>query len=262
MFGSVKKIFGQDEKSKILKEYVSIVDLENKRTKLEIKYGTRNEDVQTQENILMNNLKVLGKLYTDLEIPALTKNYSGNFEYFNMQGTPANVIKMDEAPASITYKLGKEVIDITIQTPYYEDVVPKIISLQKKFLDLNKSKFNKKFYDALISKININIENIISDYSKNFKGNEELVKEFILKNLQGLEYTDNISIQSIIDRLILVRALTNTTLFLMYNSENFDIGHKNIIVIDTQLFNTYEMELEKFINNFKQNRYDFIIKGR
>ena len=71
----IKQLFKIDNKSKIFKEYNSLVLLEDKRFHLQGRFGTINKDIQTQKSILENNLKTLGKLYEEEGSPSIIKNF-------------------------------------------------------------------------------------------------------------------------------------------------------------------------------------------
>lgn len=256
MLGNIfKKIIGSDPKSKVFKEFKNIIELNAKILQVEKEYG-QNEDSNIQKDIITNNLLTLAKVFDGLETSQMVSNYDNTSTYFNIQGTETKVFVLEYFEEIYTHKETGTSTTI-INDMEASKLKAEIISLEEKFRALKKSKFKKDAWTKLQKKIEDSVENKVEEFSKRFKGNEELVRDFILNNFLDGE----IDYDAIIRRINFVHQLTNSPLFNLDDADHIDISNKDIVVINKQVFKIKEdMNIAKLLKDFNQKRYDFIVQ--
>lgn len=233
-------------KTKLKKEFEKLVKLEEKRLKLENEYDSIPIEISgTQKDILRNNLKMIAKT-ADLEGVFLNtkKDYIHN-KWFNIQGTKPQIIQVEDL-----YLRNQ----LSINTELYAACTEDLILLEEKILYNNFKISNKK--NNLIKKFTEKkLIKKITKFSNIFKGNEQLVKEFVFSGLTG-EDDHWHNFQEMKFRLNFICLLIHLDLSLK-NSEEIDIDTKKPIYIDIN--KQYDTIID-FLSRFKQNKYDFIVK--
>ena len=255
MLGSIfKKMIGSDHKTKSFKEFKSIMELNSKVLIAEKEYGV-NENSAAQKGIIKNNLLTLAKVYEGISAPTITMDYNKKGNYFNLQGTKPVVHILEDYNDEYTHKetntVTKVIIDMSVS-----DLKADIISLEEKFRALNATKFKTANWEKIQKIVKEKIEDKVELFSNSFKGNEEIVKDFILQNLSNID----INHDSMVKRLNFVYQLSSSLKYNISDPKDIEIANKDIILINESVFDSAKsMDLKGLLESFKQLKYDFII---
>ena len=263
-----KKIFGKDPLSKIFKEYNTILELEEKRIRFQEEYGEQ-EDITTQGAILKNNFLTLANLFNDTaKKPELRTRFDvpSKSEYFNMQGTPTNIFTSINPKDNFLYEYYHKPTNSTTNIFALEkpnNISSELFSLERKFLSL-KSKKIKPIINKIKAKATKRVIDDVISFSNKFKGNEELVKDFILDGCAN-NNREIFPINIVLERINFINNINNfakSTEFDLTDSKYFEIKNKDIIVIDLCLFSYNDGDaIVNFMSEFKQLKYDIIFKS-
>ena len=261
MFGLMDKFKRAKHSSDIKKEYNKILKLEEKRISLckEYKDSIPEEIEITQREILRNNFASLARLADDRDalinsISDISKGF-----YFNIQGTKPRLIlsTYDLISGYMNDKNYNNEIKMTrIDTRMFASVTDNLISLENVFTNLKSKKINQKAKDKIAILANQKIVKKIHSFCDQFKGNEQLFKNYIFSGMQGLNEDDHWHNYNLMkDRLNFIGLLSMN--FNLEDSEEFSIGPKDLIYVYTnRLFN---LELNEFLSKIKTKKYDFIL---
>lgn len=258
--GFMKKITKSDPLSKSHKEFMRILDLEEKRKILEEEYGL--DYVKTQKEMLRNNFLTLSRFYDSLEKPDFKKNISKN-EYFNMQGTYVNIILCygeEKFLIDIVEKFSHKETGTTTEIKYldyYETEDLDLVKIERRFNKLDSSKIKKVVLEKINKQLIKKISEKINYFSEKFRGNEELCENFIIDNLKDNSEEKNIN--SIILRLKFLSNLSKITNDLIRDSNDYNISNKTIIAINIENVKEYEIDILDFLRRLDQKMFDFII---
>jgi len=257
MLSKIKNIFKNSPEDKIIKEYKNIVALEDKRLKL-INDFSETDETDTQGKIIRNNFETLAHVFSDIKRNKQNKEYSvkdGKISYFNLQCTPTEVIILHSNIEEINHPENIECNIINLERTYKStNSLHNEILLQEKLPRKMKSKLKNKIRNLAKKKMN----NKIISFCNEFKGNEQLVRDFIFRNLDEPD-EDYHNIYKVLDRLDFVDFLRYTTEEKILNSEDFDISGKDIIKISDFYYKIDNMSLVEFLKKLNQKRFDFII---
>jgi len=252
------KSFGKKQKTlnKIRKEFDNIVELNNKRIDFIEKYGEDDSEVtRTQKEILVNNLAMLGKT---ADIEGGFENDEDNLKdgiYFNIQGTKPSVLITETEFVSCNLK-SKDKIYKTYMSRIDEGIFYRkyldVFDLASKFLEINSSNLNRKAKDRLHNLAEKKMAKEIIKFSEFFKGNEDLIKDFIFSGLKG-EDDHWHNIHQMKQRLNIASALRPY----INNPDILKIGVKEVVYIYAPRIGLDTSKLLERINN---KNTDFVIK--
>jgi hypothetical protein len=256
MFNKFINIFSLDSKilKKSLQEYIKLKELETKRLSIIEEYKDEvPEEIKTvQRDILRNNLLMLGKT-VDLEGGFNNKDLDKNI-YFNIQGTKPSVQLTNRyfSKVQLTDKYGKnEVICNGIDEDIFYSYCSEILNLNKKFMNLRSQKIKKRAKTRLRHLAEKKIVSKTIEFCKLFKGNEDLVQEFVFSDLTG-ENDHWHNFFTFEARLNILAALYPY----IKDSEDFRIDRKEVIYIDAYRLRS---SLEDFLPRINNKKYDFIL---
>ena len=253
------KNFSKEQKTlnKIRKDFDNIVRLNDKRIELIMKYDDESETpelTKTQKEILLNNLAMLGKT---ADIAGGFKNTDADIEngiYFNIQGTSPRVIASDVLLSSCSL-VSKDKIHKTYLNRMDEDIFYirylETFNIVSKFLEIKSNKLNRKGKNLIHRLAEEKMKQEIIKFSKFFKGNEQLIQEFIFSGLEG-EDDHWRNVYTMKDRLNLASGLRPY----INNPDILKIGMKEVIYIYAPKNGNVVLKLLNRINN--KNK-DFIV---
>jgi len=254
------KNFSKEQKTlnKIRKDFDNIVQLNDKRIELIMKYDNESdapELTKTQKEILLNNLAILGKT---ADIAGGFKNTDNNIEkgiYFNIQGTSPRVIASDMLLSSCSLaskdKVHKTYLNRIDEGIFYTQYL-ETFNITSKFLEIKSNKLNRKGKNLIHKLAEEKMKQEIIKFSKFFKGNEQLIQEFIFSGLEG-EDDHWHNVYTMKDRLNIVSGLRPY----IDNPDILKIGMKEVIYIYAPKNGNVLLKLLNRINN--KNK-DFVVK--
>ena len=262
MFGLFDKFKTAKHSNDILKEYVKILTLEEKRKKLQVEYGDDApvEIAQTQRDILKNNLLNLSHLAVDKEALPYSDSALDNGVYFNIQGSKpkVNITHLDLSSREIADKTGvhKSLMKRT-DSGLFSGLTNDLLKIETVFMTLKHKKIKQSVKNFLASKAEAKMVRKIHEFCDNFKGNEQLFKNYIFSGIDGLNEDDHWHNYDLMRaRLNIIGLITIEGDFT--NSEKFDIAPKELIHID-DANNNLDIELEAFLLLIDTKIYDFVI---
>ena len=134
------------------------------------------------------------------------------------------------------------------------DIRQDIVGLELKFLELDEKKFKDPIVHQIIkttAKRKINKK--IVDFSKQFKGNEVVVENFII----GGDFNRT---SEILERLDFIASFVDKFGYKVNDSESFVCENKALIQIDLEEFSEIDKEsISEFLTEFDQKRFDYIV---
>jgi len=268
------KLFGRSTTYKMKQEFFKILELEEKRLKIVKEYGNNlPQDIAvTQRDILRNNLLTLAKVVDSeggFENP-LEKMLKQ--EYFNIQGTKpqVHIIDFDEYKYNDNFSRkefslnGKDGVTTCerIDTGIFAGIITDMLKFEEKFINLRGPKIKQPIKNKLKYLAEQKIVKKVQEFANMFKGNEQLVKEYIFSGLKGEDgYWDDFDEFKL--RLnfmgLLYYKLGNPVWdggkYNKVSSEDFEIGTKKLVYI----FSGKYLELKKLLSNINIKNMDFII---
>ena len=253
----LKKMVGLYPLSKSHKEFLNIMELEDKRFNLQGHYGTINKEVQLQKEILINNILTLAHLYDEIEKPNLIRDLNKG-EYFNIQGTKPRLIVLKDGDIQSEYHhKATKTKTYTYVLSEAKEIKKNLIGLELKFLDLPLYPFKSSVVLEKIKKVaKTKMHNKIKAFSLNFKGNESLVEEFLTKDIDN---KIELSMERTLERLHFIISFMGSLSYIL-DSENISIDNKKLVEINLQDFSKIsEATIKLFLTNFVQHTYDYII---
>jgi len=259
MLNFLKK-FSKEQKTlnKIRKDFYNIVRLNDKRIEIIEKYDNESEVpelTKTQKEILINNLAMLGKT---ADIEGGFKNTDDDIEkgiYFNIQGTSPSVISSDMLLSSCSLaskdKVHKTHLNRIDEGIFYIQYL-ETFNMASKFLNIKSNKLNRKGKNLIHRLANEKMKQEIIKFSKFFKGNEQLIQEFIFSGLEG-EDDHWHNVYTMKDRLNLVSGLRPY----IDNPDILKIGMKEVIYVYAPKNGNV---LIKLLNRINNKNKDFVVK--
>jgi len=261
MFGLIDKFKTAKYSSDIKKEYNKILKLEEKRLSLceEYKEAIPKEIEITQREILRNNFASLGHLVDDRNaLENSAADISRGF-YFNIQGTKPRLILTTESLSSdvIFDKNYTNKITMTrIDTGIFAGITQDLVKLENTFINLRSSKINQKAKNKITFLAEQKMVKKIYLFCEQFKGNEQLFKNYIFSGMQGLNEDDHWHNYSLmLDRLNFIGLLSMN--FDLSDSADFNIGPKDLVYVYAG--NSLNLELKEFLINIDTKKYDFVL---
>lgn len=253
MFNKFKNLFlsgvGTD-RNRFKMEFNKILTLETKRLAIidEYKDEMPKEVITTQKDILRNNLLMLAKT---VDIKGGFKNTENDIKkgiYFNIQGTKPQVYILD---GIISMYSCCEIEHLLLDEYSNYSLSDESFDIIKAFLNLKSKKIRKSIKQKLELLAEKKIQKETIKFSQLFKGNEDLVQEYIFSDLQGENdhWHDFISFNK---RLNILKGLYPY----IKDSEDFDIKEKKVIFIHAPVL---KHSLNKFLKRINNKKYDFII---
>ena len=254
MLSKIKNIFKDSPESKAIKEYKHILELEEKRLKLINDFG-ESEETDTQGKIIRNNFETVAHIFSDARQNKDYKIKDEKISYFNLQCTPTEVITSHNNIEVINHPENVEGTIIHLSNIYKSsnDLHSEIL-LQEKLPTKMKSKLKNKIRSLAKKKM----DNKIISFCNEFKGNEQLVRDFIFRNLDEPD-EDYHNIYKVLDRLDFIDFLRYTSEEKLLDSEDFDISEKDIIKISDFYNKIDTMAVIEFLEKLNQKRFDFVI---
>jgi len=287
MFGSFKRLFEKKTTKKSRQEFFRILDLENKRLKIQAEYGEDlpEEIAVTQKEMLRNNVLTLARV-VDSEggfENSLKKMYAGY--YFNIQGTKPQVhiysLEENEAHSDpFSHKTfyetkGNEETSIKcdrIDTGVFAGIIEDMIKLEEKFMNLRSSKIKDSVKSKIIYLAEQKIVKKVQEFADMFKGNEQLIKEYVFSGLTGEddhwhnyhEFKMRLHFIGLLYYKLVHYKKTQDEWDKGLNeypdadSEDFEIGVKNLIFIHSER----NLKIKEFLELLNVKRHDFIVHER
>lgn len=247
-----KRFFGIDPLSKVLKEYKTIKALEVKVVALKEKVDLENE---AHSEIINSQIEMLQSNFRDLAHVFSIENVNKKFDV----SKPSTLLNFKTAPVLVhrvpfkgyTHFDGVAISNSEIisnkKFEILKDLYLDILQFELNFKRIDGSRLKKIARDKLESKINTKVTSKINRYCDNLGENSEAAREYIFANSKNLD--------DIISKLNNVINLEEQTA----ECKNY-IGFKDLLTIySLDGVNNTTQELEKFLLNFKNNKYDFIL---
>jgi len=257
MFGIFNKMLGKDPLSKSLQEFKSLTSLEAKRQKALKEYGAEAEvELALQKDILDNNICTLARVFTSTKPKILDTKKN---EYFNIQGSDVQVFTLHQPKDVYTHKSTGAVTPVE-ELKILLELVSKQYKLERKFQSLKRGKIKEKAFSRINHFALKKINKKIVQYCNLFKGNEELTRKFVFRNMvePDEDYHNDLMVY---DRLNFLGSLVEATNGAVQDSTKIDIDSKMLIQISNQDFHS-TMNFELFLEELKNLKYDFIVKVR
>lgn len=261
MFG-LKKLFGNKTITKSLAEYDKIIELEEKRKKLVVEYGDDlpDEIAFTQRDMLISNIQDVAHIIEGeggLENSAKDLN---NKYYFNIQGTSPVIISPSDSSdihsdREFTDKNGKNKVKCKrTDTEIISHRIEEITGLEEKFIELSSNNISYKAKGRLIALAEKKINKKITEFCELFKGNEQLLKEYIFSGLKGEDdhYHD---INTMKERLNFAGLIYPY----IKDSEFMEVGPKELMYVKADRLKYDSDSASKLLSRIKNKQYDFIV---
>jgi len=284
MFKRFKKLFEKSTTKKSRQEFFRILELEKKRQALEKEYGSDlPEDIATtQKEMLRNNMITLAKV-VDSEGGFLNpmKNIL-QFEYFNIQGTMPQVhvysFKDNEAHSDpFSHNVFFETKDVKetatvcdrIDTGAFAGIINDLLKLEEKFMSLKSSRIKTSVKNKLASIAEKKIIDKVNEFVKYFKGNEQLVKEYVFSGLTGEddhwhnynEFRQRLNFMGLLYYKLVKGKLSQDEWdkgpknLPIADADDFDIGVKRLVFIHSEK----NLLIEKILKRMDIKTTDFIV---
>ena len=246
-----RKLFKKDELKEAYKELDKILILQKKLKETAGKYGRVNEEIQTNNKILVNNAGIVDKIIHNNK-PSIF-NDSTSFERLNVS-TP-NVYNYPSTHGLFSHLYGDKVretpkfdiIDLYINTEYKTA----LIDLEVKFLKLLKmKKLKSKVADILEVKIIEKLTKIIVKYAMDMDNTDNVVAFCLAKDLSATQIRDRFYVVLNIDE-------ENE-----YNDDDYYfhfIDYKDLYVCDITEDNYTKEELSAYMESLSTLNKDFMI---
>jgi len=267
MFSYFDGLINATKKKKILSEYKKIIGLEQKREKLNEKFGfdAPSEISVTQKDILRNNFADLAKLSDELEIFSLGKkeisNIIKNYKYFNIQGSKTLVCEHNEKLnfTKLDDCFGGEVkLIVALQDNIIaNEKLKNILDIFENSMFIRNRNIKKRVKLKILYLAKQKLIRNIKIFSMEFLGNEKLILNYIMSGMSGLDEDDHWHDY----RKMKTRLKFCTLLFSalkINDSEYFEIAGKDLICLEFTSIDYFEVE--KLLKKFKTKKYNFILR--